>query len=114
MAERKTNLTQRLVLEAPVRVADGGGGWQVSWTALGTHWAELKPSSARERMSGGRELSRVTHRVTVRSAPVGSARRPQPEQRFRQGERLLAIRGVAEADHRGAYLTCWVEEVPFA
>lgn len=114
MASAISKLSQRLTLEAPVRAADGGGGWQVTWTALGTHWAEIRTSSARERVSGGREASRVTHKVTVRSAPVGSARRPQPEQRFRQGERILAIRGVAEADHRGAYLTCWVEEVPFA
>ena len=114
MADRTPKLTQRLTLEAPARAADGGGGWEVTWTALGTHWAEVKTSSARERMSGGRELSRVTYRVTVRSAPVGSTRRPRPEQRFRQGERIFAIRGVAEADHRGAYLTCWVEEVPFA
>ncbi|HUF88144.1 MAG TPA: head-tail adaptor protein [Thermohalobaculum sp.] len=114
MADRDSKLSQRLVLEAPERVADGGGGWQVTWSALGTHWAELRTMSARERMSGEREISRVTHRVTVRSAPVGSARRPAPQQRFRQGERIFAIRGVAEADHRGAYLTCWVEEVPFA
>ena len=114
MAERIPRLTQRLVLETPERVADGGGGWQVTWAALGTVWAELKPRSARERVSGVREVSRVTHRVTVRSAPFGSARRPVPEQRFRQGERIFNIRGVAEADHRGAYLTCWVEEGPFA
>ena len=114
MSQHRPKLSQRLLLEAPARVADGGGGWQVTWTALGTHWADVRTSSARERVSGEREISRVTHRLTIRSAPVGSARRPQPEQRFRQGERVFAIRGVAEADHRGAYLTCWVEEVPFA
>lgn len=114
MADNTPKLTQRLVLETPERVADGGGGWQVTWNPLGTVWAEMRPSSARERSSGGREVSRVSHRVTIRSAPFGSARRPVPEQRFRQGERVFAIRGVAEADHRGAYLTCWVEEGPFA
>lgn len=114
MADRIPKLSQRLTLEAPVRAADGGGGWQVTWTALGTHWAELRPVGAREGVSGAREMAQVTHRVRVRSAPVGSPRRPHPEQRFRQGERIFAIRGVAEADHRGAYLICWVEEVPFA
>lgn len=114
MAIRTPKLSQRLTLEVPVRSSDGGGGWQVSWTALGTHWAELRPVGADERVSGGREVARVTHRVRVRSVPPGSARRPKPEQRFRQGERIFAIRGVAEADHRGAYLICWVEEVPYA
>ena len=114
MADRIPNLSRRLVLEAPLRVADGGGGWQVTWQELGTVWAEVAPRRARERVSGARESARVTHRVTIRSSPVGSARRPAPEQRFRQGARVFAIHGVAEADHRGAYLTCWVEEGPFA
>lgn len=114
MRKRIPKLATALVLEAPARVADGGGGWTVSWQALGTVWAELHPVSARERDSGGREVSGVTHRVTVRAAPEGSARRPSAEQRFRLGARLFAIRGVAEADDRGAYLKCWVEEGPFA
>ena len=45
---------------------------------------------------------------------MGSDRRPVAEQRFRKGGRMFAIRGVTEADDRGAYLTCWVEEGPFA
>jgi SPP1 family predicted phage head-tail adaptor len=114
MASRIPRLSTRLTLEAPQRVADGGGGWQVVWQPLGTLWADLRPSSARERVSGERETSRVTHRITVRSAPEGSDRRPTAEQRFRKGGRIFAIRGVAEADDRGAYLTCWVEEGPFA
>ena len=110
MANGIPRLSQRLVLEAAERVADGGGGWQVAWSALGTFWAEVRPVSAREIMSGLREVSRVTHRVTIRSAPVASPRRPNADQRFRLGSRIFAINGVAEADHRGAYLTCWGEE----
>ena len=67
-----------------------------------------------ERVSGAREISRVTHRITIRSAAMGSDRRPIADQRFRKGGRIFAIRGVTEADDRGAYLTCWVEEGPFA
>ncbi|MGR3716151.1 MAG: head-tail adaptor protein [Thermohalobaculum sp.] len=114
MAFRTPRLSTRLTLEAPQRIADGGGGWRIVWNALGTVWAELRASSARERVSGAREISHVTHRITIRSAAMSSDRRPVAEQRFRKGGRIFAIRGVTEADDRGAYLTCWVEEGPFA
>lgn len=103
-------LGTRLTLEAPQRVADGGGGWQIVWNQIGTVWAELNPRSARERVLGAREASRVTHRITIRSAPLGSERRPLADQRFRLGARVFAIQGVTDGDGRGAYLTCWAEE----
>ncbi len=106
-------LNTELVLEAPVRATDSGGGVDLTWTEIGTLWAEVRPSASRERLSGGREVSRVTHKVLIRSAPVNSPRRPTAEARFRTGSRIFAIRGVAEADKRGKYLTCWVEEGPF-
>jgi head-tail adaptor len=114
MAFRTPRLSTRLTLEAPQRIPDGGGGWQVVWQPLGALWADVRPSRAGETVSGLRESSRVTHRITIRSAAVGSDRRPTAEQRFRKGGRIFAIRGVAKADDRGAYLTCWVEEGPFA
>lgn len=114
MTNRTPRLSTRLTLEAPRRIADGGGGWQVVWDVLGTLWAEIRSSGARERVSGEREIARITHRVTIRAAEVGSDRRPAAEQRFRKGGRTYAIRGVTEADDRDGYLTCWVEEGPFA
>lgn len=103
-------LTRRLVLEAPVETADGGGGLSIVWTPLGTHWAEIRAASARETAGGGRRDARVTHRVTIRSAAIASPQRPSAEQRFRLGSRIFAIRGVADEDMRGRFLTCWVEE----
>lgn len=107
-------LNTELVLEAPERVADGGGGFAVEWATLGTVWAEVASVSARERVHGGRETSTVTHRITIRNAPASSPRRPRADCRFRSGERLFAIRGVAPMDRRAKYLTCWAEEGPFA
>lgn len=106
-------LTRRLTLEARVATPDGGGGERHLWSPLGTLWAELKPTSGREVLSGLRPGSRVTHRVTIRSAPLGSPRRPEAAQRFRLGSRVFDIRGVAEAEPADAYLTCFVEEGPY-
>lgn len=103
-----------LVLEAPRRITDSGGGIEIVWGPIGRIWAELRSVSAREIEAGGRQTSRVTHRVTLRAAPVASPRRPSTDCRFRMGKRIFAIRGVAEAEGRNQYLTCWVEEGPFA
>ena len=107
-------LSTELVLEAPQRISDSGGGVAINWTEVGTVWAELESVGARETISGGRESARVTHKITVRSAPPESPRRPQPECRFRAGSRVFAIRGVSEADARRQYLTCWAEEGAFS
>lgn len=107
-------LNTEMVLEAPNRVTDGGGGHDVIWDPIGTLWVDMQAVSGREGLSGAREQSRVTHRITLRAAPVNSPRRPTSACRFRQGERIFAIRGVADADDRRQFLTCWAEEGPIA
>ena len=57
-------------------------------------------------------LSRVTYRITVRSAPPGSPARPEPDQRFVEGARVFRIQAVKEHDPGGRFLTCRaIEEV---
>jgi head-tail adaptor len=99
-----------LALEAPVATPDGGGGVATGWRQVGTLWADLRPVSAGERQSGGALLAAVTHRVSLRAVPRGAQDRPAPGRRFRDGDRRLLIRAVAEADGRGGRLTCWAEE----
>ncbi|MEO1688356.1 MAG: head-tail adaptor protein [Pseudomonadota bacterium] len=104
-------LNRRLMLERPARVPDGAGGWSTGWTALGSIWAHVRARGAgREAFSGGRERSRVSHRITVRAAPVGSDERPRADQRLRDGARVFRIRAVSEADERGRFLTVWADE----
>ncbi|WP_232830471.1 phage head closure protein [Oceanicella sp. SM1341] len=103
-------LRRLLVLETPERVADGGGGAGVAWSALGALWAEVQAVSGSETISGARERVRISHRIMVRGAPEGSPARPLPDQRFREGGRIYAIRAVSEYDQEGRFLTCWTEE----
>jgi len=103
-------LNRALVLEAPARVADGAGGFDEGWQVLGTLWARIEARSGRETAQGGAPISRVSHRITVRGAPWGSAARPRPQQRFRDGARTFAIEAVAERDAAGRYLVCHVVE----
>ncbi|MBL3572640.1 head-tail adaptor protein [Rhodovulum sulfidophilum] len=103
-------LNRQLVLEVPVPVADGAGGFSETWAARGTLWAEMSPRMAGERAGEELALSRVLYRVVVRGVPPGAPSRPAAGQRFREGTRYFHIRAVTEHDARGLYLACYAEE----
>lgn len=109
-AFRPPALNRKLILESEERVGDGAGGWTTAWKALGDVWASIESRFGREIDEGGRERSRVSHRITVRGADFGAPSRPRADQRFREGARVFHIRAVAEADLRGRYLVCWADE----
>jgi len=103
-------LNRSLVLEGPVKMADGAGGYTRNWEPLGVLWAEVKPGPGREKAETSATLSRVPYRITVRAAPYGAPSRPVAGQRFRDGARLFEIYAVAEKDLRATYLTCHAQE----
>lgn len=104
------NLNRRLTLEALSATPDGAGGQAEHWSAVATHFADVRSYSGREREVGGRASARVTHKALIRHVAFGAPTRPRPDQRFREGDRIFAIRAVAEADDRRGYLLCWLEE----
>lgn len=63
-------LNRSLVLEAPLKVADGAGGYTRTWEPLGRLWAELKAGTGRELAASAATLSRVPYRITVRCRPL--------------------------------------------
>ena len=103
-------LNRKLVLEAPVRLPDGAGGYTQGWDVLGTHWAAVVAGTGREVAGVATSLSRVSYRITLRAAQVGSTARPLPDQRFREGMRIFKVLAVGEADPGGRYLSCLAEE----
>lgn len=104
------NLNRRLVLETPDRVADGAGGYAVTWTALGTLWADIRPGSGREKQVHTLPRSQVPLVVTLRAAPVGHSARPFAGQRFVEGTRVFNIHAVSEVAGTTQYLACRVTE----
>lgn len=108
-----SRLTAALVLEDKVRTPDGGGGWSIGWTPLGTLWANVRTGTGREDVIGARPHARITHRVTVRWAAETSPRRPRADQRFLAGDRVFDILAVSEAKDAG-FLHCWCEEGPLS
>lgn len=104
------NLCRQLVLESPVHVPDGAGGFSQTWEPLGKLWSEVKASSGRTPNGDLGPVSKVSYRITVRAAPYGAPSRPQPDQRFREGTRIFLINAVGESDAHGGYLTCYAQE----
>lgn len=102
--------SRALLLEEPLRQPDGAGGYTEQWIALGTLWAVVEARTGRLRDAAGATVSATGYRLTIRAAPQGSPARPVPGQRLRDGQRVFAIRSVAEADALGRYLTCFAEE----
>lgn len=99
-------LTRRLLLEGPDRVADGAGGFSETWVPLGTVWAEVLPRTGRDAAG----LARMGYRITLRAAPQGAPSRPRPSQRFRDGARIFTIDAVTESDPGGRFLICFATE----
>ena len=103
-------LNRQLVLESPVRLPDGAGGFTITWQPLGTLWAEVSARRGRETQGEAVPLARVAYKIRLRAAPVGSDMRPKPEQRFVEGARVFRIEAVVEDDLTGRFLTCLAEE----
>ncbi|MBU3031293.1 head-tail adaptor protein [Paracoccus marinaquae] len=106
----RPRLNLRLALEAPERQEDGMGGHRVVWRQLGWLWAGMEAAAGRERLVQVGPQSLVTWRITLRAAPKGDPRRPEPDQRLRLGARLFHIEAVAECDPDGRWLTCFARE----
>ena len=107
---RDPTLNRRLVLEGPDRVPDGAGGFREVWRPLGELWGEIRPGLGREKAQDFAVISAVHYRVIVRAAPWGAPSRPRPEQRLREGARVLRIQAVGEHDVEGRFLTCFAYE----
>ncbi|MBV7410170.1 head-tail adaptor protein [Maritimibacter sp. DP1N21-5] len=103
-------LKRKLVLEKRHLSPDGAGGYTTGWSVVGTLWAEIKAGTGRERAVEAMTLSSIPWRITLRAAPMGSSRRPRPDQRLRSGTRVFVIVAVADADPSAGYLTCFARE----
>ena len=107
---RLPRLTRLMVLETPVRIQDGAGGHTTNWTPKGSLYVEVKPGAGRQARGEITALSRLTCRIITRAAAIGTASRPVPGDRFREGSRLFRVDAVAAYDRGAHYLTCYTVE----
>jgi head-tail adaptor len=107
---RLPHLRRRLLLEVTERLPDGAGGFTEGWLTLGELWAEVTPLDLRATQIDGATLARQSHRIVIRATPPGSAMRPRPAQRLRDGQGIFTILSVTARDPGGRFLTCLTRE----
>ncbi len=98
-------LRHRLVLEAPERVDDGGGGVTLTWVQVATLWGAIKPLSGLEVFAGDRLTGRLTHEIRIRYRSGVTA-----DMRFRQDTRVFQIVASVDIEERHRWLRCLCEE----
>lgn len=103
-------LSRQLTLERRALVRDGAGGYSSIWEPVGRLWANIGATPATIAQGEGTALTATRLIITVRAAPWADPRRPRAGQRFTEGERIYAIKAVAEEDATGRFLTCRCEE----
>jgi SPP1 family predicted phage head-tail adaptor len=64
------DLKHRVTLQYQTRVADGMGGWTISWVDSGTVYAAIWPVSASEIIQAQAPTMVVTHRIRIRYRSV--------------------------------------------
>lgn len=100
------SMRRRLVLEAPVETADGLGGTKQSFKRVAALWAQLEWLAGTERWREGRPEQFGSHRITLRwRAGIDAG------QRFRDGDRIYAIRALGDPDGSCRRLVCLAEEI---
>ena len=60
------DLKQRVVLQYQSKVADGMGGFTVTWVDDATVWAAIWPVSAAETIQAAQAAMTITHRIRMR------------------------------------------------
>ncbi|WP_323770062.1 head-tail adaptor protein [Antarctobacter sp.] len=90
-------LNRRLTLEAAQRVTDGAGGFEETWSALGTLWAKVKPRTGRLANGETGAVSVGAFRIITRGAPQGHSSRPE----CGSGRRWPEPRDAADAGGAG-------------
>ena len=99
------NMRARLTLQTETQVADGAGGYVLSWTDAATVWAEIKPLDGREIYTAAHLESRVTHEITLRYRSDIAA-----DMRATDGVRYFNIRAAFDPDGKRRFLKLLAEE----
>ena len=98
-------MRERVTLQSPLRVADGAGGADVSWTDVATLWAKGEEGAGHERLTGERLAGQAALTLTLRYRAGITT-----EMRALWNGRVLNIRAVRDKGGRKRFLTIDCEE----
>jgi SPP1 family predicted phage head-tail adaptor len=89
---RAGDLNQRVRLQHRITSPDGGGGFETSWSTIGTLWAKVSPLNSTETLTAQQSESRVSYQIWVRWRPDLAA-----DMRLIWRGKVLDVIGVADA-----------------
>ena len=96
---RAGGLRHRITIEKPSYVRDSVGEPSLTWSAIGTVWADIQPVRARELIAGGKEKTEITHKVIIRYSSTLASQLDEAC-RILFGSRILSIVGVINTGER--------------
>lgn len=100
-------MRHKITLQRQTRVADGGGGFGVTWADVDDVFADIKAPSGRERFFGDKIEQNISHVVTIRFRNDISQKYRIKYARTREAETTttyLAINAILNKDYRERYL----------
>lgn len=100
-------LRSKLVLQAPTDAQSGMGAVTKTWAAEADIYAEIKPVTAKEAVSGDQVTQQVTHIIRTRYIPSVAF---TPSKRLVYGTRVFNITKVINAQERDTLIELTVIE----
>lgn len=100
-------MRHQLALQTESQVADGGGGYALTWTTAATVWGSVKPVGGREHTQTAQLADVVTHRIIIR---YRSDITPTGKYRILWGTRAFNVKRVVNIDERNKYFELSAEE----
>jgi len=91
-------LDKRITIEQRSDTKDAYGQKVLSWNAIGTVWANIKPIGARERLAAMAYESVISHTVAIRYNPDFLPVLSADSMRIIYGTRTLQITGAHDLD----------------
>jgi SPP1 family predicted phage head-tail adaptor len=89
---------QRITLQHPVRMPDGGGGHSIDWTPVATVWAKVDSRVVGDPMTAMRDTPRHTYIITIRNRADVTA-----QMRVVWKNQVLQITGLPQSGERDPF-----------
>jgi len=102
-------LRHRIKIQTLTRSSDGQGGFSSSWTDLATVWADIKPTSSKERLYAQQLEYQRSHKVVIRYLADLTAGVTNTH-RFTFDGRTFQIKGVRLLDEKKFWMLLDAEE----
>lgn len=104
---RSGELNKLITLQAKAKVADDYGGFDVTWTDVGTNiWAAMWAKSGLEKSLSMQETMTITHHIRIRYRSAFSQ-----AWRINFGNRYFNIVSIRNYEEKGRYLDLMCKEV---